>query len=314
MTISLRAIRYFNTALLHGSISLAAEDLNIAASAVSAAIDQVETHFQLKLVNRFRSRGITATASGKEMTRKFALLIEDYDAIMAEGVAMREQLKGDLRIGYYAPIAPAFLPSILASLTGPESQITVHLEECDNIRAQEGFLAGDFDVILFVSDGALPQIDFDVLIEAPAYCLMNEAHPLIKKTSVSLEDIAEYNLIVLNRPVVADYYHKLFQKNVRKPASIAFSNSTEMVRSLVGAGQGLAVLNMLPLTDISYAGQKLVARPISDDLPSLSLSLGYDASNPRRIVQKFSDLCSAYFKLQGKLHLLDTSYFNVQSK
>lgn len=305
MSISLRAIRYFNTALLHGSISLAASELNIAASAISVAIDQVEAHFQLKLVNRFPSRGITATASGKDMSRKFARLIEDYDAVLVEGVAMRESLKGELRIGYYAPIAPAFLPSILASLTGHESQITVHLEACDNIRAQEGFLAGDFDVILFVSDGALPQIDFDVLIEAPAYCLMSETHPLIEKTSVSLEDIAEYNLIVLNRPVVADYYHKLFQTNVRKPANVAFSNSNEMVRSLVGAGQGIAVLNMLPLTDVSYAGQTLAARPISDDLPSLSLSIGYDASNTRRIVQKFSDLCNSYFKLQGKLHLLD---------
>ncbi|MEY8841973.1 LysR family transcriptional regulator, partial [Cribrihabitans sp. XS_ASV171] len=59
MTVSLRFMRYFNTALTHGSISQAAAELNVAASAVSAAIDRIEERFQLKLVNRYRSRGIT---------------------------------------------------------------------------------------------------------------------------------------------------------------------------------------------------------------------------------------------------------------
>ena len=304
MPISLRAMRYFNTALEHGSLSLAAGELNVAASAVSAAIDQVEDHFQMKLVNRFRSRGITATANGKEMKRRFSCLLEDYEAIMAEGMALRESLQGDLRIGYYAPVAPAFLPFILTDFIGPESRITLHMEECDNIRAQEGFLAGDFDVILFVSDAALPQIGFDVLVEAPAYCLMSATHPLTRQPSVTLEDISDDNLIILNRPVAADYYRKLFDMSRKTPVKRIFSNSTEMVRSLVGTGNGLAILNMLPSTDISYAGHRLAARPISDNLPHLTLSVGYEKSKTRRLVKSFSDLCKFYFEIHGHRHVI----------
>lgn len=65
-------MRYFNTARAHGCITRATDELNIAASAVSAAIDQIEAQFQPKHVNRFRSRGIVVTASGKMMERKFA--------------------------------------------------------------------------------------------------------------------------------------------------------------------------------------------------------------------------------------------------
>jgi len=300
----MRAIRYFNTAIHKGSIALAAGELNVAASAVSAAIDQIEAHFKLKLVNRFRSRGITPTANGKEMSKKFNRLIEEYDAVLAEGADVQGALKGELRIGYYAPVAPSFLPSILADLSGTGTKITFFLEQCNNLRVQEGFLAGDFDVILFISDSALPQIGFDVLVEAPAYCLMSGDHPLVKKASVSLNDIAKHNLIVLNRPVVADYYQRLFQQDDCSPVSVAFCNSTEMVRSMVGAGQGIAVLNMHPLTDVSYAAQKLVARPISDDLPPLTLSIGYDTSNTRRLVKKFTALCRSYFELHGSQHLI----------
>ncbi len=295
MSVSLQRMRYFNTALAHGSIAKAADDLNIAASAVSAAIDQIEAQFQLKLVNRFRSRGITATTSGKVMERKFARLLEEYEAVLSEGSELKHALKGNLRIGYYAPVAPAFLPEVLSALAGPDQQTTLHLEECDNIRAQQGLLAGDYDAILFVSDGALPQIEYDELLRAPAYCLMPQDHSLASQPSVLLKDLAKQKLVVLNRPVAVDYYRRLFDETLHPPETVAYANSTEMVRSMVGAGHGIAVLNMLPNTDVSYAGDRLTARPIANDLPPLTLSLGYNKSMPRRIVVQFAKQCQSYF-------------------
>lgn len=47
MPLTLKAMKYFTTALRHGSIVKAAAELNIAASAVSSAIDQVEAEFDL---------------------------------------------------------------------------------------------------------------------------------------------------------------------------------------------------------------------------------------------------------------------------
>lgn len=299
MTVSIRTMRYFNTALSHGSIAQAATELNIAASAVSTAIEQIEAEFQLKLVNRFRSKGIVATASGKVMQHKFARLLEEYDALMSEGSELKQVVKGELKIGYYAPIAPAFLPNILRSLTDPELQSVIHLEECDNNRVQEGFLAGDFDAILFVSDFAVPQIEFDVLVKVPAYCLVSAKDPLSERSSLCLGELAERQLIVLNRPVAVDYYRQILTHSATTISPSIYANSTEMVRSMVGAGQGVAVLNMMPLTATSYAGDPLVALPISDPIPPLTLSLGYDKTRPRRIVSHFAERCKEYFAQSG---------------
>lgn len=300
MSISLRSMRYFNKALAHGSIAKAADELNIAASAVSSTIDQIEAQLQLKLINRFRSRGIVATASGKVMERKFAQLLDEFDAVIAEATHLKQSLKGELKIGYYAPIAPAFLPSILASLKGTELEITFRLEECDNIRVQEEFLAGGYDAILFVSDDAFPQIEYDVLIEAPAYCLISSEHSLSVQSSVQLKDLVGQQLIVLSRPVAVEYYHQLFAKTEQNPSTIAYANSTEMVRSMVGSGHGIAVLNMVPSTEVSYAGERLIALPISDPLLPLTLSVAYDKTNPRRIVSHFVEHCQNYFQNEGK--------------
>lgn len=295
MPLSLKSMHYFNTAVSYGSIAQAAEHLNIAASAVSAAIDQVEAAFELTLVTRQRSRGITANASGRLMVQKFERLLEDYQAILAEGAELKQSLSGVLRIGYYAPVAPAFLPGIISTFLPPDHDVVLHLEECDNDAAQDGLLSGDFDVILFVGEGARAAIDFDILIKAPPYCLLPAVHPLARQESVSMAEIARERLVVLDRPVAAAYYHQLFKRFENSIEIAAYANSTEMVRSLVSEGQGCAVLNMQPLTATSYSGSGLVSRPISDQLPCLTLAIAYNRSQPRRIVQHFVDACRAHF-------------------
>lgn len=299
MTISLRSMRYFNTALAHGSIARAAEELNIAASAVSAAIDQVEETLELTLVTRQRSRGIQANASGKLIAQKFERLLEDYRAILAEGADLKHALGGVLRVGYYAPVAPAFLPSIFGDFLPSENDVVLHLEECDNDAAQAGLLSGAYDVILFVSEGAQPSIDYDVLVSAPAYCLVPAGHALARKPRVTLSEIARERLVVLDRPVASAYYHQLFATQDAQITVAAYANSTEMVRSLVGAGQGCAVLNMRPLTAQTYGGGEVVCLPIDTDVPPLTLAIGYDTSQPRRLVQHFVEACRAHFETCG---------------
>ncbi len=306
MAISLKSMRYFNAAVACGSISQAAEELNIAASAVSAAIDQVEQTLDLTLVTRQRSRGIEANASGRQIAQKFERLLEEYQSILAEGAELKQSLSGELRVGYYAPVAPAFLPSVFSTFVPPGSGAVLHLEECDNDGAQEGLLNGTYDVILFASEGAHASIDFDVLIKAPAYCLMAAAHPLADRKSVNLAEIAREPLVVLNRPVVSAYYHQLFEGVTADFTVASYANSTEMVRSLVSEGYGCAVLNMQPLTDTSYSGGALVSVPIKDALPPLTLAIAYNRSRPRRLVQHFVDACVQYFSEPGKKRCIVT--------
>jgi len=300
MTVTLKSMRYFTCAVKHESIARAAEELNIAASAISMAIDQVEAHFELKLVHRYRSRGIKPSASGKVMALKFTALLDEYDVLLLEGAELKQSLSGSLRIGYYAPVAPAFLPSILTGLLPAEGGVTLEFSECDNDVAQSGLLNGDYDVILFVSNSAHPQVEFDKLIDAPPYCLLPEAHPLVSQKSIRISDLADSSLIYQNRPLAFEYYQELLASTEHKHRIIAYANSTEMVRSLVGTGLGCAILNMIPETAISYAGDRLVSLPIVDPIPPLTLSIGYDKINPRRLVQRFVEDCRSYFDDNSK--------------
>lgn len=137
------------------------------------------------------------------------------------------------------------------------------------------------------------------MIAAPAFCLAPADHPFADQPSVTIAQIATQPLVILNRPVAAAYYQSLFDAHANDIRVAAYANSTEMVRSLVSAGHGCAILNMQPLTLQSYCGQTLVGLPISDPLPPLTLSIGFDKSRPRRLVQHFVDACRTYFAQPG---------------
>lgn len=291
MSITLRSMRYFVTALRLGSISGAAEILHVAPSAVASAIDKVEAHFGLTLTTRHRAKGIVPTPIGHDMVRRFEQVLEEYDTVLRAGRDLKHGVGGSLRIGYYAPVAPAFLPEILRPFLPPAGQADIVLEECHNSDAQNGLIEGRYDAILFVPDNLQTQIKYEPLIRAPAYVLMPAGHALSRHPSVSLKEVARHPLIALNRPMVTTYHQKLFDAPGHQPDIVAQANTTEMVRALVGAGLGIALLNMRPATPVSYAGDRLDMRPVTDPDTALTLAIGYAHRKPRRIVEAFVTQC-----------------------
>ena len=304
MALTLKAMNYFTTALRHGNIAKAAAELNIAASAISTAIDQVEAEFDLTLVSRQRARGIQANASGRDVAQKCERLLDEYRSMLVEGADLKQSLSGTLRIGYYAPIAPAFLPQILDTFVPNGSDVVFELEECDNDQAQNGLIDGTYDVIVFVAQDVRPSVTYDTLIAAPPYCLLPSNHALAHQATISMAQISCEPLVVLNRPMAASYYEGLFEPGMRQAPIVAYANSTEMVRSLVAAGRGLAILNMRPLTSETYGGAQVVERPISDALPPLTLAIGYSKSRPRRLVLDFAQACCEYFACPNTQHCI----------
>ena len=282
--LSLRALRAFAATVEHGSITAAARALNIAPSAVAAALDQVEAEFGADLLIRTRARGIAATPEGLRMADRFRGLLEEYHDIMEEGREIALGLTGTLRIGYYAPVAPAFLPRILCPVMQANPDLRLELFEHDNDSAQEALLAGRLDLILFAAQDLRRGIETRPLLDLAPYVLAPDGHPVARLTRVSLSELARHPIVQLDLPLARPYVDRLFAAEGLTPEIAARANSTEMVRSLVGAGAGLAVLLMRPFTDMSYGGDRLISLPLEADHPGLQLVSGRVAGRPRRLV------------------------------
>ncbi len=285
--VTIKALRYFLAAIEQGSIAAAAAELGVVPSAVSKAIDGVEAQFELKLVHRYRAKGVSPTAAGVTMSHKVRRLLEEYDHLLADGTELRESLAGELTLGYYAPVAPAFVPGIVASLMHDNPGLRLGLVDCDNDRAQAGLLSGQFDLIVFAAENVRPGIVCEPLLQAPPYLLTAENHPLASRDTIDFAELSDLLLVQLELPFSGTYYRDLLDEHAPGARVVARASTTEMVRSLVGAGVGCAVLNMCPVTRVTYAGDKVAAVPIVPPVRPLALVLGHLADRPRRLTQVF---------------------------
>ncbi|WP_299852057.1 LysR family transcriptional regulator [uncultured Roseovarius sp.] len=304
LRLSLRALRAFVSVVDHGSIIGAARDLNVAASAVAAALDQVEAEFGADLLIRARARGISVTVEGREIAARFRGLLEDYADVMDHGRALVQSLSGSLRIGYYAPVAPAFLPGILRPIMQANPSLRLELYEHDNDSAQEALLSGKLDVILFAGQDLRSGIDTKPLLDLPPYVLAPDGHALADAEPVKLSEAAKHPVIQLDRPLARPYLDRLFRQQGLKPDIVARVDSTEMARSLVGAGAGIAILAMRPLTDITYGGDRLIALALEPDLPKLQLFAGHVRGRPRKPVSVFLEALENFITTSAAQRLI----------
>lgn len=303
MRISIRALAYFDRAMKHESIARAAEELNVAPSAIGIAIDQVETEFGMKLVHRFPAKGISPTTAGRAMHQKVRKLLEDYDGLMREGSEMRTSLSGSLKIGYYAPVAPAFMPSILRLLTKNNPQVSFSLVECNNDSAQAGLIAGEFDVILFVASNVRRGIEYHHLVDAPPFLLTQPGNAFSGRGEIDLEELADEPLVLLDLPFTSEYLRSLLDNIPAAPRIVATASGTEMIRSMVGAGIGSSILNMQPLNTTTYSDRKVTAIPIRN-APALRLVLGHAEGGQRRLVNAFVSACVGFFQSDAAARLV----------
>lgn len=297
MNISIRAVRYFVAAGETGSITKAAEQMNISHSAIAAAIDTIEAEFGVQLMQRFRAKGLKLTPIGRSIHTRAQHLLEEYGQFLNDSAEMGDALQGRLQVGYFAPLAPAFMPKLIQPIMEAGNDIYFQLTECShNDEAQQGLRDGKFDLAIFMDYIIHPDIRHRELLEIPPYLLVQRGHRLADRESVKFSDIADESFVLLDLPSTLEYYRTMLSVVGRRPKVVAGVNRTEMVRSMVAAGQGCSILNMRPRTSRTYFGDDVVCIPFNEDRArSRYLVLGCMSENPRRLVREFENQCVRYF-------------------
>jgi len=86
--------------------------------------------------------------------------------------------------------------------------------------------------------------------------------------------------------------------------NVATASTHEMIRSVVGAGVGCSILNMIPAAETTYAGNGVVGIPIRSAERPLRLALGHLGGKPRRLVQAVSKAIKQYFTQSAATRLI----------
>ncbi|PIQ96704.1 MAG: hypothetical protein COV67_08105 [Nitrospinae bacterium CG11_big_fil_rev_8_21_14_0_20_56_8] len=297
MNITVRQLGYVLTAARLRSISRASSKLGISQSSIAAAIDKMEREFNVTIFVRQQSKGLVITSLGSEVLGHVGRLLSDVENFEQELSGLGHALEGALNVGCFAPVSPHMLPPIINNLTKKHPNIQVHLHEGDLRRVQEFLRDGVVDIALTYNLGLDGNFKCEELNEAPAHVILAESNPLAKQDDVSLTELIDQPMILLDLPESRTYFELLFETVGAHPRIAHRTETYEMVRSLVATGMGFSILNLRPLIDHTYNGQRVICLPIRENVLAPKFILAQRPHDfPTSLMSAFSTACRDYIR------------------
>jgi DNA-binding transcriptional LysR family regulator len=153
---------------------------------------------------------------------------------------------GSIRVACYTTAAPSFLPPILTSLRQAYPGVSMTLLESDMTTIMGLLDSGEADIAFTYDQTADNRHRFEPLFQAPPYAVLSANDPLATRSSVTLHDLHDKPMVLLDLPLTRAYFVGLFADLGLKPNIVHSTRSSEMVRTLVGCGYGFSLLNIRP--------------------------------------------------------------------
>jgi DNA-binding transcriptional LysR family regulator len=263
---SLKQIRYFVTIAESGKVAGAAKLLHISQPALSAALSQLEEIWDTQLFIRHKAQGVTLTTDGKSLLRQCKQLLQQADALDDYARGLNKQVAGKIHIGCFSTLGPLVIPRLLQLARKEYPALSIQVTEDNLAKLDAQLLSGQLELALSYGLDQDKRIHHEPLADCPPYVLLPAAHPLTELDSISLKQLSQEPMILLDLPHSGDYFLSLFNGIGCQPEIAYRSRSFEMVRCMVASGLGFSLLNQRPQTNISYNGGELKMVPLEAGL------------------------------------------------
>ena len=275
--ITLRQFRYFIAVAESGSVAAASRMLSIAQSAVTKSMQELEDELGRTLFAR-SSRGMQLTPQG----HRFLVSARQVLATVAE--ATRERggdddatagLVGTLAVGVTILVAGYYLSELFSRFRRSCPRVEVYVTE-DTPRFLEHLLInGELDVAIMLSNAlSEPQaLVAETLTRSPSRVWLPSHHALCAQDELTLAECAACDQIVLEADRIDELMRVVWARHQLKPRTILRTGSLEAVRSLVGAGAGIAVLPDFLYRPWTLDAKHVEVRPLRDALPTVDVGL-----------------------------------------
>ena len=291
--VTLRQFRYFIAVAESGSVASASRMLNIAQSALTKSLLELESELGSSLFAR-SSKGMTLTPQGHRFLLSARKVIGSVaDALRMNGVDSASELTGVLSVGVTSLVAGYYLSELFSRFRRNSPAVEVFVTE-DTPRFLEHLLInGELDVAIMVSNAlSEPQaMVAETLTRSPNRVWLAANHPLTARDELTLAECADHDQIVLEADRIDDVMKAVWTRQQLKPRTILRTSSLEAVRSLVGAGAGIAVLPDFLYRPWTLDAEHVEVRRLRDEVPSIDVGLVWRrGSSLKAAATEFIDL------------------------
>jgi DNA-binding transcriptional LysR family regulator len=270
MRFTLKQVAYFVAAAETGSITLAAERVNISQPSISAAISGLEANFGIQLFIRHHAQGLSLTSEGQRFLREARVLLLQADELQNAASEISQRIAGPLEIGCLATLYPLVIPELLHLFKKRHANARINALAGNQTELFESLRNGQISLVLTYDLNIPPDMDFLPLAKLPPYAYVAANHKLARKRSIALRDLADENFLLLDLPLSRDYFLSLFRHAGINPQIAGRFPHFDVIRSLVARGEGFSLANAQPKNQSSLDGRKLAYLALEPSLKPLT--------------------------------------------
>lgn len=290
--ITLKQFRYFLAVSETASVAAAARMINIAQSAVTKSVQELEESLGVRLFER-TSKGMTLTRDGYRFQANARKVI----AVVAEaGQLERGQavaLTGSITVGVTSLVAGYYLADLFARFQRSHPSVNISVVEDSPQFLEHLLINGEVDLAIMVSNalGDPQALVVEVLTSSPNRAWMASNHVLAGRPELTLAECAAHPQIVLEADRVESVLSVLWSRHGLHPHVLMRTSSLEAVRSLVGIGAGITLLPDFLYRPWTLDADHIEARNLRDAVPSIDVGLVWRrGSHSGPIVTEFIEL------------------------
>ncbi|WBL16605.1 LysR family transcriptional regulator [Sutcliffiella sp. NC1] len=245
-----RQIRYFMEVAVREHMTEAADALHVAQSSVSRQIVNLENELGVDLFIR-EGRRVRLTPIGKIFFERMKHAMNVMDDAKREVEEYLDPEKGTIRIAFPVSLAANTLPTVIYAFRQRYPEAKFQLKQGLYRELIDGVVKGDFNLALL---GPVPQeerkINRKILFTENVVALLPIHHPLAKKKSITLWELAEEPFVLLPEGFVFRDIVVNACQNLGFTPKVAFEgDDIDALKGLVSAGLGVTLMPEETLVD-----------------------------------------------------------------
>jgi LysR family hydrogen peroxide-inducible transcriptional activator len=276
--LSLRDLEYAIAVADLRHFGRAAERCGVSQPALSEQIRKLEALLRVSLFERSR-KSVEITPEGEAVLRQAREVVREARSLLDSARLHSDPLAGPLRLGVIPTLGPYYLPTVLQSLRGAFPGLAMRLEEGMTERIVERMQAGTLDLIIIALPVPAAALAAMPLFFEPFQIVAPDGHRVARLDQVSAADLQEDDFLLLEEGhCLRDQALSLCGAQPRRDRRSA--SSLEMLRHMIGAGEGFSLLPLLSVRDRPDLDGLATIRPVE----SLALAEGRETTVPGRMI------------------------------
>ncbi|MGB7205031.1 MAG: LysR family transcriptional regulator [Anderseniella sp.] len=292
MRFTFKHLEYFVAAAEVGSIKLASERINISQPSISSAISHLERELDLQLFVRHHAQGLALTSAGKRMMREARLLLRQGESLYDVANELQNELTGRLTVGCMITLAPVMAPELCKLFMQTHPRVHIDILEGSHEELLRSLSQVEIDIALSYDLAATDEMVFEPLAELGPQVLVSAKSPLARRDEISLKELADHPMVLLDLPYSAQYFLSLFEGVGLKPNVVAKSRNQDIIRTMVANDYGFTILNSRPKNLVAMDGRKLKVIKLAEHLRPTRIGFMTLASAAKpRLLTVFEDHC-----------------------